>query len=208
MPRAVAAPVVPRDGPVRRLPITGYTMALSWSPEFCHASRTGARGRALQCSGRNGRFGLVVHGFWPESGRTWPQWCPTDIRPTGLEIARQLCLSPSAAMVARQWAKHGACMTRRPETYYKVVRILCNSYRLPDLDRLSRQDDLTVGDVRRAFADPNGGWEPNMVGIRTSKSGWLEELQLCYDRRFRPEPCDHRRFGPPDNAPIRIWRGL
>ncbi len=208
MPRAVTPPAIERDGPVRRSAITGYTMALGWSPEFCHAARRPGRQRALQCSGRAGRFGLVVHGLWPESERGWPQWCPTRKRPTGTEVARQLCLSPAASLVARQWAKHGACMTKRPATYFKVIRILWNSYRLPDLDRLSRQEDLRAGDVRQAFAAANPGWDTGMVGIEANARGWLEELRLCYDRHFHPARCDRRRTGAPDDAKIRIWRGL
>ena len=207
MPKAVSAPQVARDGPVRQLSVTGYTMALSWSPEFCKP-REGQRSHALQCSGDNGRFGFVVHGFWPESGRSWPQWCPTRRRPTGAEIARQLCASPSARMVARQWAKHGSCTGWNPKTYFKVSNILYGSLRFPDFDRLSRKPDLTAGDLREWFLAANRGWRREAIGVKLNSRGWLEELRLCYDKRFRPEPCDRRRFGPDDDAPVKIWRGL
>lgn len=62
MPQAVSVPKVTPDAPERRLPVTGYTLALSWSPEFCKEREMDARQR-LQCSGRNGRFGLIVHGL-------------------------------------------------------------------------------------------------------------------------------------------------
>ena len=207
MPRSVEAPVTRPDGPVRTTPVTGYTMALSWSPEFCKP-RQGQRAHALQCSGRNGRFGFVVHGLWPDSGRTWPQWCPANRRPTGVDIARQLCMSPSARLVSRQWAKHGSCMTRRPDTYFKVTRILWNSYRWPDFDRISREEGLTAGRIREAFASANPGWEPNMVGVKLNRRGWLQELRLCYGKRFRPARCDSRTFGPRDGMRAKIWRGL
>lgn len=72
----VIAPPVP-DGPVRRMPVTAYTLALSWSPEYCRG-RENRPADHFQCSGRNGRFGLVLHGLWPEGGEgRWPQWCPT-----------------------------------------------------------------------------------------------------------------------------------
>jgi len=73
----LAVPRIAPDGPARRVPVTGYTLALSWSPEHCRG-REKQPGDAMQCSGRNGRFGLVLHGLWPEGGNgRWPQWCPT-----------------------------------------------------------------------------------------------------------------------------------
>ena len=207
MPQVTSAPNVPRDGPMREMPVTGYTMALSWSPEFCKG-REGQRSQALQCSGRSGRFGFVLHGLWPDGGRGWPQWCANTQRPTGAQIADQLCRSPSTRLVARQWAKHGACMTRSPRTYFRVGNILFDSLRWPDFDRLSRKDGLTAGDVREWFVAANDGWRIDAVGVKLNERGWLQELRLCYNKRFRPTPCDRRRFGPADGVSVKIWRGL
>ena len=207
MPRAVTPPFAEREGPIRQTPVSGYTMALSWSPEYCRG-RESSRAQALQCSGRHGRFGFVMHGLWPDSERGWPQWCPTQQHPTGIDVARQLCVSPSTSLVVHQWAKHGSCMTRRPATYYKVANILWNSYRWPDYDRISRQDGLTAGEIRKAFVDANPGWTSAGVGVHLNQRGWLEELRLCYDKRFRPSRCDRSRLGARDDAKAKIWRGL
>lgn len=207
LPARVEVPSITRDSPPRRMPVTGYTLALSWSPEFCKP-REGSTRHVRQCSGRDGRFGLVVHGLWPEGARGWPQWCPTTSRPSAATLRRNMCLSPSAALLARQWAKHGSCMTRRPATYFRVTRILYNGLRLPDLDRLSREEDLTAGTIRTRFAEANRGWFPEAVGVRLNSRGWLEELRLCYDARFMPKACDPRRFGAEDGEAARIWRGL
>ena len=207
-PARVAVPAVERDGPVRRVPTTGYTLALSWSPEFCKP-RVRQPVHARQCSGRAGRFGLVVHGLWPEGrGTNWPQWCPAARGPRAAELARNLCISPSARLLAHEWAKHGACMTRRPDTYFKVMRIMWRSLRKPDLDRLSRQDGLTVGDLREAFVTANPSYPLASVGVKANARGWLQEIRLCYGRDFRPRACDRRRYGAPDRAPLKIWRGL
>ncbi|MEX0341275.1 MAG: ribonuclease T [Erythrobacter sp.] len=206
-PRAVQVPQVRAEAPPRRMPVTGYTLALSWSPEFCK-SREGQRRHARQCGGREGMFGLVVHGLWPASGRSWPQWCVAQRQPRPREIAANMCLSPSAALIARQWAKHGACMTRRPATYLRVTRILWEGLRIPDFDRISREDDLTAGTIRTRFVDANPGWFAEAVGVKLNKRGWLEELRLCYDKRFMPTGCGPSRFGAGDNVPAKIWRGL
>jgi len=204
----LSVPSVERDGPVRRAPVRGYTLALSWSPEYCRFRQDRAADRR-QCSGRSGRFGFVVHGLWPEGrGAAWPQWCPTSRRLGSRELARNLCMTPSAALLAHEWAKHGACMTRTPGSYFKVTRILWSSLRWPDFDRVGRDDALTAGKVRQAFADANRYWEPEHVGLVVNERGWLEEMRLCYGKDFMPARCDARRFGPADSAPVKIWRGL
>ena len=206
-PRAVAVPKIAPDAPPRRTPITGYTLALSWSPEFCKGRETRAAD-AMQCSGRNGRFGFIVHGLWPEGRATWPQWCASRPAPSPAEVRRNLCMMPSARMQAHEWAKHGSCMVRRPETYFKVTRVLWNGLRVPDFDRLSRDEKLTVGAIREVIASANPGWRSEAIGVVLNERGWLEELRLCYAKDFLPQKCDRRRFGPADETPVKIWRGL
>ena len=184
-----------------------YVLALSWSPSYCEASAEKGRTPKEQCGGRP--YSFVVHGLWPE-GRSgaWPQWCPSARKPSSRDLAANLCMTPSAALLAHEWAKHGACMVSAPDKYFRVTRILWNSLRWPDFDRISRTEDLTAGQVRRAFADANRYWEPEHVGIVVNERGWLTELRLCYGRDFMPARCDARRFGPPDSAQLKIWRGL
>ena len=212
MPERVSVPQVRADGATRQMPVTGYTVALSWSPEFCK-NRSGRASHRTQCSGRNGRFGLVMHGLWPDgrgtgSNARWPQWCPTARSVTPAEARRNMCMMPSARLVAKQWAKHGACMARRPETYFRISRIFYNALAKPDFDRLSRQDGLTAGDVRGALATVNNGLEPEDIGIKLNRRGWLEEVRICLNRRFRPTRCDRGRLGARDNVPAKIWRGM
>lgn len=207
VPQSVQVPQVRPDGPVRRLPVTGYTLALSWAPEYCKGRETRSAD-AVQCSGRSGRFGLVVHGLWPEGRGTWPQWCPTTRRVSPAEVRANMCMMPSARMQATEWGKHGACMVRTPASYFKVTRILWNSLRPPDLDRLSREDGLTAGMLRDRWVFANPAWPREAVGVKANERGWLEELRLCYGKDFMPETCDQRRSGLADHRKLRIWRGL
>lgn len=206
-PQVASVPAIAPDGPRRVLPVTGYTLALSWSPEFCKP-RQGQRAHAFQCSGDAGSFGLVVHGLWPEGGASWPQWCEPGAALTPAEVRGALCMMPSARLVARQWAKHGACMTRRPATYLGVTRILWQSLQIPDYDRLSREDALTAGRIRAAFAAENPGWPPSAIGVKLNARGWLEEIRLCYSARLRPARCTTARLGARDSTPAKIWRGM
>ncbi|MBI1404029.1 MAG: ribonuclease T [Porphyrobacter sp.] len=207
VPQVRDVPQIAPDGPRRSLPVTGYTLALSWSPEYCR-TRGRSRADAAQCAGANGRFALVVHGLWPESGARSPQWCVAEAPLTPADIRGAMCMMPSQRLVARAWAKHGSCMVGNPRAYLKITRILWESLRLPDYDRISREEGLTVGRIRAAFADANPGIPRGAVAVRLNARGWLEEIRLCYARTFRPAPCPRARRGAADTAPAKIWRGL
>ena len=208
-PQAVTMPPpVQPDGPSYRARITGYTLAVSWSPEFC-------RGKAArdqdnyQCNGLIGRFGFVLHGLWPESGTgKSPQWCALTPRPSAVDFRANLCMTPVPWLIEHEWAKHGSCMASTPADYFKVAGILWNALHLPDADRLSRKPGLTAGDLRQAFADRNLGWPVSAVGLAIGNGGWLREIHLCYSAKFLPAPCDKLGFGPKNDVPLKIWRGL
>lgn len=194
------------DGPARRAPIARYTLAVSWAPEFCRNNRDPA---SIECGGRNGRFGFILHGLWPESANgPAPQWCSVTPRPSPQLIRRHLCMSPEPTMLEHEWAKHGSCMARTPQDYYSTAASLWRPLRWPDGDRLSRKKGLTVGDLRREIALANPQWPAGRVGVVLSRNGWLRELRLCYSRQMKPIACPRAQLGPRDATPLKIWRGL
>lgn len=205
LPPQVSAPALPTpDGPRRVLPVAGYTLALSWSPEYCRTHSRDLRA-AFQCGGDLGRFGFILHGLWPEaSPGNWPQWC--EAAPLSAEtVRRNLCMIPSPSLIAHEWAKHGACMAGSPEGYFKAGAALLRSLRYPDMKRLSRRPGLTAGDLRAAFRAATPFLPVAAIRVKANARGWLEEVHVCYGKDFLPAPCADR--GAEDGAPLKVWRG-
>ena len=118
-------------------------------------------------------------------------------------------MTPSAALLAHEWAKHGACMAATPERYFELAGKLWTGLTPPDLDVLARgKTALTAGKVRQAFIDANPSLRAEQIGLLTSQRGWLQEVRLCYSKSFTPTRCTKTRFGPADGANVKIWRGL
>lgn len=207
LPGAVARPrpELPSDRePARILPIGGYTLAITWSPEFC---RNHGDASSFQCAGKT-RFGFTLHGLWPDGkGKDWPQYCAqTDILPERT-IRSTMCSTPSEQLIQHEWAKHGTCMPgETPDTYFARSTGLYRKLRFPDMDRLSRAR-LTVGGFQRAFAAANPGMRPEMLRVTTTKNGWLDEVWLCRDMRFRATRCPAHQGGAAPQLPLKIWRG-
>ena len=192
--------------PVRRMAIGGYTLAITWAPQYCHDRERDASAR-FQCAAGN-RFGFTLHGLWVDgTGKDWPQYCrATGLLPQVL-VRRQLCATPSAQLVQHEWAKHGTCMPggTTPARYFARSGALYARLRFPDLDALSRRG-ATAGRVAAAIAAANPGIRPDMMVVTATKRGWLDEIWLCLDTRFRHEPCPPGKGGLAPGAPVRIWR--
>jgi ribonuclease T2 len=196
----------PRRGePVRRPPVTGYLLAMSWSPQHCAGVRNpkGARD-GFQCSGENGRFGWVLHGLWPETDDAgYPQWCrPAKIVPQPV-LKKHLCMTPSAQLLQHEWAKHGTCMSPHPAAYFRASELLFRAVRFPDMKALASRR-LTAGDVRRAFAAVNPGVSPAMIAVTADRRGWLKEVRFCLGPRMKPARCKSFQMGLKDGRPLRV----
>jgi ribonuclease T2 len=200
LPRAAV-----ETGQRRVLPIGGYTLALSWSPEYCRFRQDSGRD-AFQCGAPSGKFGFVLHGLWPDGrGDLWPQYC-RKTEPVPEPVVRAtLCVMPSVDLQQHEWAKHGTCAFRDPAAYFWAARRLFSAVRYPDMDALSRNRALKVAEFASAFAARNPGVGASMIRVDLDGKGWLEEVKLCLDTRFRPANCPEGRADL-DNRPVRIWR--
>jgi ribonuclease T2 len=208
VPGALPAPrpdLPSADQPQRRLPIGGYTLAITWGPQFCRTDGRQPSAR-YQCASGN-RFGFTLHGLWPDGvGKDWPQYCGE----TGLldrrTLAANFCATPSVQLLQHEWAKHGTCMSATPADYFAKSRRLYDALRYPDMIALSYRP-LIVGQLAAAIAAANPGLRANMMRITVKKGGWLDEVWLCLDKALRYRACPAHQGGLPPTARLKIWRG-
>ncbi len=191
--------------PKRLLPIGGYTLALSWSPEYCHAHRRDAQSR-IQC-GSDNRFGFTLHGLWPDGlGKDWPQYCqPAALLPEA-QIRASLCATPSPQLLQHEWAKHGTCTTLDAKSFFATADRLYRGIAAPDMAALSRRP-LTVAAFSRAFAAANPGLREDMLRLNVNRRGWLEEVWLCLGKDMAPRRCPATQRGAAPAAVLKIERG-
>lgn len=200
------------NDPARIMPITSYTLAISWSPQYCRTGQGmgGSFDKGLQCDRKANRFGLVLHGLWPDGKGSWPQYCRPARLLTAATVRAHLCATPSADLLQHEWAKHGTCMSKSPDAYFAAARKAYDQIRFPDMEALARRQDLTVGDLALAFAAANRagprGLTARSVKVALADDGSLVELRLCMDRRQRFTACAAGQAGgAPADRPVRIW---
>lgn len=191
--------------PRRLRPIGGYTLALTWTPEFCHKHARDPSA-TFQCGGGN-RFGFTLHGLWPDGvGKEWPQYCTATALLPPAVIARGVCATPSPQLLQHEWAKHGTCTGLTPDAYFARSIGLYGKLRYPDMAALSRRP-LSAGTLAQAFAAENPGVPANAVRVTANGKGWLDELWLCLDKSFAYTRCPAGSGGLAANASLKVWRG-
>jgi ribonuclease T2 len=191
--------------PQRILPIGGYTLAITWVPQYCH---TNARKpfAEMECGSGN-RFGFTLHGLWPDGvGKEWPQYCKSAALLPQPLIEQHVCTTPSAQLLQHEWAKHGTCMGTTPAAYFERSTGLYAKLHYPDMDGLSRKP-LTAGGFAAAMAAANPGLPANAIRVTANKQGWLDELWLCLDKKFAYARCATGSGGLDGKAALKIWRG-
>lgn len=190
------------DHEVRTGPVARYTLALSWSPQYC---RGGGANDVQQC-GPDARFGFILHGLWPDSrAQNSLAWC-RPAQPLAADLVRQnFCATPSVRLQQHEWAKHGTCMTDDPVRYFTAGRALFEALQWPDMDGLSRVRP-TVAAFKTAFSAANRGIRQDMVSLDVNEGGWLQEVKLCLNLDFRPTRCPKGTRGAADRQQLKIWR--
>lgn len=191
------------DDPKRVLPIGYYTLAVSWTPQYCKTSRGGARD-AFQCQSGND-FAFALHGLWPDGyGQEWPQYCKASGVLPRKVIRDHLCATPSVQLIQHEWEKHGTCMPTTPTKFFALSRKLYHALRYPDMGELARRPTLSARDFATAFAAQNKGMVADGIRLNVTRDGALSEVWICMDRKYRYIACPAQQGGVKDRAQLRI----
>jgi ribonuclease T2 len=190
------------DGQAHVSPLTGYMLALSWSPEFCKA-HPGAD-QAQQCGSK--KFGFILHGLWPDgSSKDGLQWCKPAVSVPAEIVRQSFCAMPSVKLQAHEWAKHGTCMTDDPARYFRTGTMLFNALKWPDMNALSRAQPSVASFVSKVIG-LNPGLRANMLSVQTGKGGWLKEVHLCLGTDLHTRACPRYVRGARPEQRLKIWR--
>jgi ribonuclease T2 len=192
-----------RDEPRRLLPIGGYTLSVSWSPQYC-ASRMTSPKDHLQCGGGVGEFGFTLHGLWPDGvAEQWPQYCtPARLVPEAV-IRDNLCNTPSVQLIQHEWEKHGTCMGHDPAPFFRKGSGLYRALHFPDMEPF-RGKTVAALTFQQAFADANKGLKADQMRLNVGKDGWLQEVWLCLDTAFRYRTCPATQGGAAPAAAVKV----
>lgn len=190
----------PADEVVRDVETAHHLLAVSWSPQAC---RTGDDYPDAEHQCQDNRFGLTLHGLWPNGPtRTrHPRYCAAAPAISAATVRRHFCMTPSPSLQQHEWAAHGTCGWDTPEAYFDQAARLWDALERPDLEAIPAPD-LTAGAIRAAFARANPGLPESAVWVVLA-DGWFREARICYSKSFAWEPCPHGA-GPDDATPVRL----
>jgi ribonuclease T2 len=192
---AVPAPPAPASEP----PAAGadasfdyYLLVLSWSPTHCSSDAGRGRDDDLQC--RSGRpYGFVLHGFWPQNERGYPQNCDSN-EPRSVAddvMSAMMKISPSADLIEHEWQKHGTCSGLSQHDYFAASERAFRSIGIPAAYIGPANDIRTKpDDVRQAFLARNATLSSASVAATCSRNE-LAEVWVCLDKRLQPRACSN-----------------
>jgi ribonuclease T2 len=165
-----------------------YVLSLSWSPSFCEATAERGRESREQCGARP--FSFVVHGFWPQYERGFPEFCrvPSPRIDRNL-VNAMLDLMPAPPLVFHEWDKHGTCSGLEPKAYFETVRKARAVVKIPEgYLELNRIKTVTPNEVEEEFVKANPGLPRDAIAI-TCDNRRLQEVRICMSKELGFQSC-------------------
>jgi ribonuclease T2 len=164
-----------------------YVLSLSWSPSFCDAAGDRAA-RQAQCGPRP--FSFVVHGFWPQYDKGFPEFCqqPAPRLDRNL-VSSMLDLMPAPRLIFHEWDKHGTCSGLPARGYFETIRKARAVVKIPP-EFLEVKSELTVtpDSVAEAFTKANPGLTRGGMAIGCDNRR-LQEVRICMTRELGFQDC-------------------
>jgi ribonuclease T2 len=177
-----------------------YVLSLSWSPSFCEASAERASRRESNGQSGSGRapnqqcgerpYAFVVHGFWPQYERGYPEYCqvPAPRLDRGI-VSTMLDLMPAPRLIFHEWDRHGTCSGLSARAYFDNVRKARALVKIPD-EYLELKEPLTVtpDEVEDAFVKANPGLTRGAMAVGCDNRR-LREVRICMSKDMQFRDC-------------------
>lgn len=163
-----------------------YVLALSWSPSFCDAR--GERAPREQCGERP--YSFVVHGFWPQYEKGFPEYCQVPAPRLNRNIvSSMLDLMPAPRLIFHEWDRHGTCSGLSANAYFENIRKARAVVKIPP-EYMQVRDTLTVSpdEVEEAFVKANPGLARDAVAVGCDNRR-LQEVRICMSKDFGFRAC-------------------
>lgn len=165
-----------------------YVLSLSWSPSFCEAAQERGREQAEQCGERS--YAFVVHGFWPQYEKGYPEYCQVPApRLDRAIVSSMLDLMPSPRLIFREWDKHGTCSGFAARGYFDQVRKARAVVKIPpDYLELKTPREVAPAEIEEAFIKANPGLSPGAISV-TCDSKRVNEVRVCMNKDLQFRDC-------------------
>jgi ribonuclease T2 len=169
-----------------------YVLSLSWSPSFCEAgAERGSASPAAQQQCGERPYAFVVHGFWPQYDRGFPEYCQQPAPRLDRNIvASMLDLMPGSRLIYHEWDRHGTCSGLSARAYFDAVRKARAIVKIPT-EYLDIKEPLTVTPdaVEEAFVNANPGLTRKSIAVGCDNRR-LREVRVCMGKDLRFRDCD------------------
>lgn len=142
----------------------------------------------MQCGTQ--RYGLVLHGLWPQYTRgRFPETCATGATLDAKARAYANSIFPSAKLVAHEWDKHGTCSGLDAMTYFTESQRARTSITVPGhLEPGTRVLNATAQEVSQMIRASNPGLDSRMLTVRCA-GPQLSEIRVCLSKSLSPREC-------------------
>jgi ribonuclease T2 len=164
-----------------------YVLSLSWSPSFCDAAGDRAS-RQAECGERP--YSFVVHGFWPQYDKGFPEYCQVPAPRLDRNIvSSMLDLMPAPRLIFHEWDRHGTCSGLPARAYFETIRKARAVVKIP-AEFLDIKSELTVtpAGVEEAFVKANPGLTPAAMAVGCDNKR-LREVRICMSRELAFREC-------------------
>lgn len=167
-----------------------YVLALSWSPSYCEAAAERSRGGRLpeQCGERP--YSFVVHGFWPQYEKGFPEYCeqPAPQLDRGI-VSSMLDLMPSPRLIFNEWRRHGTCSGFAARRYFEELRKARAVVKIPqEYLEASKPREVSPAEVEDAFLKANPGMSAGAISVACD-SKRVSEVRFCMTRDLQFRDC-------------------